>query len=176
MKRSCHCSRTNGKARWAAFGARSQETCPVKYAHNPSRKRSGLPEHRRPAWDASLRLTHRVCTCFRLTSIARKETTSVVITWRLQPDALPCHITFCSSPFTRVAAGAVCAAGGLRAKLAHHYDWWFAADANSPGCQRLLWHAGRFSDKRAATHYFAGSQFERNSGSVEPAKPRGWGR
>src|ERR1700730_13529650 len=135
MKRPCHCSRTNGKARWAAFVARSQETCPVKYAHNPSRKRSGRPEHRRLAWDASLRLTHGVCTCFRLTSIAREETTSVVITWRLQPDALPCHITCCSLSFTRFAAGLVHAAGGLWAKLAYHYDRWFAADANSPRCQ-----------------------------------------
>src|SRR6266496_2019656 len=40
--------KSNGKARWEALVARSQETCPMRYAHDPSRKRSELPRHRRP--------------------------------------------------------------------------------------------------------------------------------
>src|SRR5260370_23917266 len=86
----------------------------------------------------SLCFTHRVCTCFRLTSIARKETTSVVITWRLQPDALPCHTAPTLSSLSRLAALAVCPACRLRAKHGHHHR--LAAVANPVTCVRLLTH------------------------------------
>jgi hypothetical protein len=43
-EKSSHCPLWDGKARWEALGARSQETYLVQFAHDPSRQRSERPD------------------------------------------------------------------------------------------------------------------------------------
>src|SRR6266516_2183022 len=94
--------------------------------------------------------TNCVSTCPWLTSITREETTSVVMIWRLQPDALPCHIF---STLFRLASVFLCTARSMWAKFIINDR--VKADSDSHRSTRCLWNADCLSDHCSPTYRIA---------------------